>query len=42
MLSSSTELDTLRITFLEELSFKKSTNLVYVPYLYTTEGTIPP
>jgi hypothetical protein len=41
-LSSSTELDILSITFLEELAFKSSTNLVYVPYKYNIEGSIPP
>jgi hypothetical protein len=42
MLSSSLELDTLSITFLEELAFKKSASIVYVPYKYTIEGRIPP
>ncbi len=42
MLSLSTELDTLRITFLDELAFKQSINLVYVPILYTAYASIPP
>jgi len=41
-LSSSTELDTLSITFIEELSFKSNLNLVYVPYKTYVEGPIPP
>jgi len=36
------ELDILSITFLDELAFKSSTNLVYVPYKYNIEGSIPP
>ena len=35
-------MDTLNITFLEELAFRSATNLVYIPNKFSIGGSIPP